>query len=152
MNIGAFERATGLPRTTIRFYEAQGLLQPAESGSGNGYRVYDAGHVERARLIKVAQALGFSIAEIARLTRSFEADRLSEEEKKQVLREKLGEVEDKLASLTAMRRYIRAKLEWLEAGSHGSPPDLGTGPAARPSRRRGSLGHETPPRLTGHTA
>lgn len=139
MNIGAFERATGLPRTTIRFYEKRGLLQPGESGRGNGYRVYDQSHVEQARLIKITQALGFSIAEIAELSKSFEADRFADEQKIKVLREKLGEVEDKLSSLTEMRRYILEKLAWLEGGSAGPPPQLGTGRTGS-SRRRGSPG------------
>lgn len=138
MNIGAFERATGLPRTTIRFYETRGLLQPGESGRGNGYRVYDQSHIEQARLIRVAQTLGFSIAEIARLSKSFEADGSGDEEKIKVLSEKLGEIEDKLASLTAMRRYIQAKLKSLQEGSKGPQPHIGESKSASRRRRQSS--------------
>jgi DNA-binding transcriptional MerR regulator len=124
MRIGAFVRASGLPRTTVRFYERVGLLEPGTSASGNGYRVYGPAHVERARLVRLAQKLGFSIAEILALMRAWEGGTLTEVEKRQALLDKLAEVEAKLADLALMRRYIAAKLAWMEAGGQGLPPSL----------------------------
>jgi DNA-binding transcriptional MerR regulator len=72
MRIAGFLRATGLPRSTVRFYERVGLLTPDLSARGNGYRVYGPQHVERARLVRLGQGLGFSIREILALLRAWE--------------------------------------------------------------------------------
>jgi hypothetical protein len=47
MNIKEFERQSGLPRSTIRFYEQRGLLAPNGVGRANGYRSYTAKEVDR---------------------------------------------------------------------------------------------------------
>ena len=65
MLIKEFAERTGWTRDTIRFYERLGLLRPVRS-RGNGYRHYTEAEVELAEQVKMAQALGFSLAEIKR--------------------------------------------------------------------------------------
>ncbi|HKU72017.1 MAG TPA: MerR family transcriptional regulator [Burkholderiales bacterium] len=66
LTIGDVADAAGVGVETIRYYERRGLvLQPGRSGAA--YRRYGAQHVERVRFIKRAQALGFSLEEIATL-------------------------------------------------------------------------------------
>jgi MerR family copper efflux transcriptional regulator len=137
MRIAGFLRETGLPRSTVRFYERVGLLAPDLSAAGNGYRVYGPQHVERARLVRLGQGLGFSIREILALMRAWDGGTLSEAEKRDVLRAKLAEVEAKLADLELMRGYLRQKLAWMEAGGQGIPPALASvGQPAAPARRK----------------
>jgi len=69
LKIGEVASATGLPTSTLRFYEKQGLL-PQGQRSQSGYRLYDQSAVEQIRLIQVAQALGFSLSEIKQLPRN----------------------------------------------------------------------------------
>ena len=47
MKIADVESKTGLTRANIRYYEAEGLLQPDRLP--NGYRDYTDGHVETLR-------------------------------------------------------------------------------------------------------
>ncbi len=56
---------TGVPATTLRFYESAGLL-PAGRTPG-GYRVYDEDAVERLGFITTAKRLGLPLEEIAEL-------------------------------------------------------------------------------------
>ena len=56
---------TGVPATTLRFYESAGLL-PADRTPG-GYRVYDEDAVERLGFITAAKRLGLQLEEIAEL-------------------------------------------------------------------------------------
>ena len=62
MLIGELAARTGATRKAIRFYEAQGLL-PLPQRRGN-YRVYQPLDVHLVSMIRRAQAVGFSLAEL----------------------------------------------------------------------------------------
>src|SRR5712691_2138718 len=64
--IGDVAERTGLTAPTIRYYESIGLL-PAPSRSSTGYRRYNETTVAELRFIKKAQALGFSLDEVAEI-------------------------------------------------------------------------------------
>ena len=61
--IGKLADATETTADTIRFYEREGLLQPA-GRSDSSYRLYDQDAVIRLRFIRHAQACGFTLAEV----------------------------------------------------------------------------------------
>lgn len=65
MRIQELERKTGLERPSIRFYEKEGLLNPARSE--NGYREYSDEDVELLKKIKLLRRLGMSIEKIKAL-------------------------------------------------------------------------------------
>lgn len=65
-SIGALGRATGVKPTTIRFYEAEGLLPPPLRTEG-GHRVYARRHLDRLGFIRHARQLGFGMADIRAL-------------------------------------------------------------------------------------
>jgi len=57
----------GLTTRAIRYYEEQGLLEPAARSEG-AYRLYDASDVERLRFIRgLRDDAGFSVAHIRQL-------------------------------------------------------------------------------------
>ena len=60
MNIGELAERTGIPASTIRYYEREGLLPKAQRGA-NGYRVYQDSALERLDLVQLGQNLGFSL-------------------------------------------------------------------------------------------
>jgi DNA-binding transcriptional MerR regulator len=60
MKIGELAQRSGIPASTIRYYEKEGLLPKAQRGT-NGYRVYRANALERLDLIQLGQKLGFSL-------------------------------------------------------------------------------------------
>jgi len=51
MNIGRLSQLTGVSTETIRYYEKEQLMLPAER-SANNYRIYNQQHVERLTFIK----------------------------------------------------------------------------------------------------
>jgi DNA-binding transcriptional MerR regulator len=63
MKIGEMAKRSGIAASRIRFYEAQGLLEPAQRQS-NGYREYDPDTLTRLEIISRAQSAGFSLDEI----------------------------------------------------------------------------------------
>ncbi|WP_047299975.1 Cd(II)/Pb(II)-responsive transcriptional regulator [Pseudomonas fluorescens] len=71
MRIGQLAQLTGADIQTIRFYERQRLLPPPNRQT-NGYRAYEAEHVERLLFIRRCRSFGMSLEEIAVL-QSFQA-------------------------------------------------------------------------------
>ena len=60
MKIGELADRAGIPASTIRYYEKEGLLPKALRGA-NGYREYEALTLERLDLIQLGQKLGLSL-------------------------------------------------------------------------------------------
>ena len=63
MDIAEVARRSGVPASTLRFYEEKGLI--ASIGRRGLRRVFDSGVLERLALIAVGRAAGFSLDEIA---------------------------------------------------------------------------------------
>jgi len=64
MRISALSEETGVPVATLKFYLREGLLRPGHRTAATQAQ-YDAGHVERVRLIRgLTQAAGLSLAEV----------------------------------------------------------------------------------------
>lgn len=103
MQIKDLAAATGVDVETIRYYEKQGLL-PAPARRDNGYRDYDASHLERLAFIRHCRALDMPLAEVARL--------LSFIDDTQVGRADVGTVDTLIAE---QLNRVRARLESMKA-------------------------------------
>ncbi len=64
MSIGEFSRRSRLSPKALRLYDELGLLAPARVDDSSGYRFYDAGQLERARLVAALRQLQMPLAEI----------------------------------------------------------------------------------------
>ena len=119
LTIGAVARRARVPLDTVRYYERRGLL-PAPPRSASGYRQYPADAVRRVTFIKRAQALGFTLEEIAellalRLTPNGGCDAVERQAQAAMVR-----IDAKLAELTQMRGAL-ARLATTCRSNH--PPD-----------------------------
>jgi len=64
LTIGAFARSARLTPKALRLYDQLGLLTPAAVDPESGYRLYDPGQLDRARLIARLRRIGMPLAEI----------------------------------------------------------------------------------------
>jgi DNA-binding transcriptional MerR regulator len=101
LDIGDMRRRSGLSASALRFYEAQGLIR---SIARRGLRrLYDAGMIDRLAFISMAQAAGFSLAEIKALLGPDETDA----DLRRRLADKAEEIEARIAQLASMRDRLR---------------------------------------------
>ena len=103
MTIGRAAKAAGVPATTLRYYEREGLLD-APVRTTAGYRMYDDQAVERLRFIRAAQAVGFTLDDIRTLLQLDSHESCGNV--RELLERRIGEVDRKLAEL----KYVRAAL------------------------------------------
>jgi PPM family protein phosphatase len=64
LTIGAFARSARLTPKALRLYDQLGLLTPAAVDPESGYRLYDPGQLQQARLIARLRRIGMPLAEI----------------------------------------------------------------------------------------
>jgi len=103
--IGRIAAQVGISADTLRYYEKEGLLQPAKK-SDAGYRLYDADAVRRLHFIKHAQHCGFSLAEIRELLTLKNSDAACCRDVRNVAIQKKLELEHKLRALHAMSQAL----------------------------------------------
>lgn len=64
LKIGEFSKLSMLTVKTLRFYEKEGLLIPANVDEWTGYRFYETDQLETAAIIKALRQLDFTVEEI----------------------------------------------------------------------------------------
>lgn len=113
LTIGRLAAAAGVNVETIRYYQRRGLLDEPDKPLG-GYRRYPADTAKRVRFIKRAQALGFTLEEIAVLLRLDQARACAET--RALAARKLALIERKLTDLAAMRDALAGLVRECDTG------------------------------------
>lgn len=101
LDIAEVVRRSGVPASTLRYYEDKGLI--ASIGRRGLRRLFDARVLERLALIALGRAAGFSLDEIARMFTREGKPRID----RQMLVAKADELDATIRSLTAMRDGLR---------------------------------------------
>lgn len=101
LDIAEVARRSGLPASTLRYYEEKGLIAPI--GRRGLRRQYDPGVLERLALITLGRTAGFSLDEIARMVTP---DRLPDLDRG-MLAAKADELEARIKELAVLRDSLR---------------------------------------------
>ena len=115
LTIGKLAKQVGVNIQTVRYYERRRMLSPATRTS-SGYRLYGEEALRRLRFIKNAQALGFTLREIADLLslRVSSTARCGDVQRK--AQAKLAQVEAKIRDLRALDRALQGLIHACKAG------------------------------------
>ncbi|MFB4304510.1 MerR family transcriptional regulator [Actinomadura sp. GTD37] len=145
MRISQLAERSGVPATTLRFYEGAGLLTADRAPSG--YRMYGEDAVTRLAFIGSAKHLGLPLEEIGELLTVWESGACADVQAdlRPRVAARLAEGEHRLAELAAFTRTLHDVLHRLDAlpdrtgpcdaecGFPDGPPDAGDPAAAAPS-------------------
>jgi len=101
LDIAEVARRSGVPASTLRFYEEKGLI--ASIGRRGLRRLFDPGVLERLALIALGRAAGFSLDEIALMFAPDGRPRID----RQMLAAKASELDRTIRKLVAMRDGLR---------------------------------------------
>lgn len=115
LDIAEVSRKSGVPASTLRYYEEKGLIRSV--GRRGLRRTFDAGVVERLALIALGQAAGFALDEIARMFATGGRPRID----RRMLADKAKELDGTIRRLAAMRDGLRHAAE-CPAPSHMECP------------------------------
>jgi DNA-binding transcriptional MerR regulator len=109
---GQVADAAGVNLQTLRYYERRGLLAEPDRSPG-GHRLYPQEAVTVLRVIKAAQRLGFTLEEISDLLEAGQHrhSHNPDEGLQARARDKLVDVEAKIADLTVIAASLRTALD-----------------------------------------
>ena len=105
MTIGRLSAETGVPTSTIRFWERKGLLSPALRQSGQ--RRYTAAAVRGVVMLRLLQEVGLTLADIRRFR---EERAVTPRSWHFLVAEKLTDVERQIAALEHARNMLTLAL------------------------------------------
>jgi DNA-binding transcriptional MerR regulator len=115
LKIGEVAREAGVTVDAVRFYERRGVLPPAER-QPSGYRSYTAETVERIRLTKSLQALGFTLDEVVDALGRLDTGDATCASERWRFEQVLERIDTKMAELRRVRRAVVGVLEASHAG------------------------------------
>lgn len=71
LHVAEVAQDAGIPGSTVRFWEREGLIQPARNPS-SGYRLYRRPDIERLRIIVVLRNAGYGVSQIRPLLKDLD--------------------------------------------------------------------------------
>lgn len=107
--IGDLAERAGVPTATIQYYESIGLLKRAPRAS-SGYRRYSEKAIDELRFIKKAQALGFSLEEVAEILQLSRSGKTPCAQVLSLGHEHLAAVDERIRQLQAFRDQLASEL------------------------------------------
>jgi DNA-binding transcriptional MerR regulator len=126
LRISELAERSGVPNSTLRYYERIGLVEPL-GRAGNGYRVYDQTSVARLEFIARAKRLGMSLSDVATLAEAWFAGdcRPVQDRLREFVSGRISELRGQIAEDCAFERQLERILSRL---SEGGPPPERCGP------------------------
>ncbi len=109
MQIGKLAKTTGVPVSTIRYYERAGLIDAPSRSDGN-YRIYSQDAVERLRFIRASQAMGFTLEDIATLLKLHDGEDHLCDQVQEIITARLADVEARAKELRTTKRALSSYL------------------------------------------
>jgi len=107
--IGEVARRAGIRPSALRYYESVGLL-PAPRRE-HGHRRYDPGVLQRLAVLRLAQQVGFTVAEMHLLVAGFSSDTPASERWQLLANKKLQEVEARIAHAQQTKQILGCLLQ-----------------------------------------
>lgn len=115
MRIGELEARSGASRHTLRYYEQIGLISPLRRT--NNYRLYTAQTLQDLDFIQRAQSMGFSLGEIGQILDAQRNELIDCADGAKLIEKKMAEIEEKIANLKSIYRYLDEERANLEASA-----------------------------------
>jgi len=118
LTIGNVARRVGVRPSALRYYERQGILRPTDRRP-NGYRIYSDDTVKLLLFVRRAQSLGITLKEIKPLLNLATVGQQPCQHVKQLARDHLQEINDKIRELQVLRNELRTLLRRKAGRPHG---------------------------------
>lgn len=109
LTIGNVARRAGVRSSTLRYYEARGLLSPA-ARLPNGYRIYDEDAINLLNFVRRAQTLGITLKEIRKLLELSRKGQRPCAEVKELARQHLTDLDLRIRELKLLRQQLQLLL------------------------------------------
>lgn len=112
---------TGLPASTLRYYESIGVLPPVSRGASSKHRVYEESDIDQVMWVACLAATGMSVSDMKQYVANGRLGLSAAGEQIELLSEQQRRLELEYEQIALRRRYVALKIDFwraTEAGDH----------------------------------
>jgi DNA-binding transcriptional MerR regulator len=133
---------SGLPASTLRYYESIGVIAPVGRGASSGHRVYDEDDLDQLTWVACLAATGLSVSDMKQYVANRRRGPEAAAEQVALLEAQAVRLEREAERLRVRQRYVAVKVAYWRSVAAGD-----TDATERHAREAGALADE----LTQHT-
>jgi DNA-binding transcriptional MerR regulator len=117
-------KLTGLPESTLRYYETIGLIHPIARDSSSKHRVYSEDDVNRIIALACLSAIGMSIENMRAYLKNQSLGEQAADEQVELLETQQKHLAEEAHMLELRRRYVDSKIAFWKAVKSGSKEEI----------------------------
>jgi len=106
---------TGLPASTLRYYESIGVIPPISRGASSRHRVYDEDDLDQLMWVACLAATGMSVSDMRSYVANGRLGVAAAGEQIDLLTEQERRLAVEAEQVALRRRYVRLKIDYWEA-------------------------------------
>jgi DNA-binding transcriptional MerR regulator len=110
---------TGLPATTLRYYEQIGVIAPVSRGASSKHRVYDEDDLDQLMWIACLAATGMAVADMRTYVANGSLGPAAAREQVELLTAQSERLADEARQVALRQRYVRIKIDYWHAVEAG---------------------------------
>jgi DNA-binding transcriptional MerR regulator len=112
---------TGLPASTLRYYESIGVIAPVSRGASSGHRLYDEEDLDELMSVACLAATGMSVSDMRAYVANASLGPAAAREQIELLAAQERRSAEEAEQIALRQRYVRIKIDYwhaVEAGDH----------------------------------
>lgn len=113
-------KITGLPASTLRYYESVGIIQPIDRDDSSKHRKYSEKDVELIESIACLNAVNIPIKDIKHYLENIEEGMGAASKQVQLFADHKQRLEDEMKTLKLRHDYVSVKLDFWKAVANSS--------------------------------
>ena len=106
---------TGLPATTLRYYEQVGVIAPVSRGASSGHRVYDEDDLDQLMSVSCLSATGMSLDDMRAYMANARRGAEAATEQQLLLEQQQRHLTVEAERLVLRQRYVDLKIAYWQA-------------------------------------
>jgi DNA-binding transcriptional MerR regulator len=110
---------TGLPATTLRYYEQVGVIPPVGRGASSGHRVYDEADLDQLMAVSCLSATGMSLDDMRAYMANARRGAEAAAEQQSLLEQQQRHLTVEAGRLVLRQRYVDLKIAYWQAVQDG---------------------------------
>ena len=110
---------TGLPASTLRYYETIGVIAPISRGASSRHRVYDEADLDQLMWIACLAATGMSVSDMRQYVANGQLGPSAATDQIELLAEQERRLALEAKQLAVRQRYVRLKIDYWHAVDAG---------------------------------
>ena len=110
---------TGLPASTLRYYESIGVIAPISRGASSKHRVYDEDDLDQVMWVACLAATGMSVADMRQYVANGRLGPQAAAQQIELLAEQQRRLAAEAEQVALRQQYVRIKIDYWQAVEAG---------------------------------